>query len=483
MFDGIDQAMVVRAWNLARALTHSADDADDLMQQAFIVVYRSRDSIPAHVWPWLAVVLRNCWRNDVRRNARMRNMEDLEGYEASSALPPPGSDMERRELHESVHAALQTLPDHEREAVTLCFIGGLTHEQAGQASGTNVNTIKAHVARGLKRLRERLRPASGSMENYLAAVAFPAPAGGFSASMARWKDGATGHVPPVSWGGPGAAFGAVAAGLVLLGAVVFLAAGDWTDEPAVGTQSRSPGATIADGRPVVGPEDAKPGRGNPPADVSRAGGGEVVRPDEAREGAGSAGARPGPARPDNKDERSEPDPATGLITVTRRYYPGGPIEFVWTVLPGGADVRHGLLTRYYTNGRPEYETYYDSGREEGRYTHYYPSGAVDGGGLYKNNKQHGLWVWYHENGVKEIERNYVDGRTEGVWKVWRDNEVIERLNRSKNGKLHGWQIFFDEKGEAENAQLWRNGERIGQRVPVPGGDETNLPDPDTHDGK
>src|SRR5882724_10148433 len=59
------------AYNLARWLSRSPADADDIVQEAMLRAYRAFDGFRGgDVRPWLLAIVRNCWRNagaDIKR--------------------------------------------------------------------------------------------------------------------------------------------------------------------------------------------------------------------------------------------------------------------------------------------------------------------------------------------------------------------------------------------------------------------------------
>lgn len=56
----LDAQTYALVWRLASGLTRDTNDADDLVQEVSIVVWRKRDAIPSYAWPWLVNVVRKC---------------------------------------------------------------------------------------------------------------------------------------------------------------------------------------------------------------------------------------------------------------------------------------------------------------------------------------------------------------------------------------------------------------------------------------
>ena len=61
-----------------------------------------------------------------------------------------------QDLRHTIRAELDRLPDTYREPVTLCYLQGLTHQEAAQQLGWPLGTVKVRLVRGRRLLRERL---------------------------------------------------------------------------------------------------------------------------------------------------------------------------------------------------------------------------------------------------------------------------------------------------------------------------------------
>ena len=55
-----------------------------------------------------------------------------------------------------IQAAIGALPVEQRQAIELAYFSGLTQDEISQKSNTPLGTIKAHVRRGLLKLRDQL---------------------------------------------------------------------------------------------------------------------------------------------------------------------------------------------------------------------------------------------------------------------------------------------------------------------------------------
>ena len=71
-------------------------------------------------------------------------------------------------------------------------------------------------------------------------------------------------------------------------------------------------------------------------------------------------------------------------------------------------VKHGLYSRFYDNGVPMIEAYYNNDKLNGTYVHYYPNGNVKEEGLFKDGVKVGEWKIYDISGNIVSTDNYIE---------------------------------------------------------------------------
>ena len=137
---------------LRRMLGGNRDLADDLAQETFIKAHRAIRGFrgSASFSSWLCAIAANELRAEWRR--RKRRAEFLEDA-AGDEILDPGAD---GGLQSDLVAGLAQLPEVQRAALVLCYEHGLTHEEAADALGCPLGTLKSHVSRGKQRLRSWL---------------------------------------------------------------------------------------------------------------------------------------------------------------------------------------------------------------------------------------------------------------------------------------------------------------------------------------
>lgn len=130
--------------------------ADDLAQETFVLAWRhlGRFRFEAKFSTWLYRIAFNAWQSDARRRRELPlevEDDDLAPGEGAAELPDICSrlDLER---------AMQSLSEGERAAITACYYADLSHEEAAEALGLPLGTVKTHVLRGKAKLRRMLTP-------------------------------------------------------------------------------------------------------------------------------------------------------------------------------------------------------------------------------------------------------------------------------------------------------------------------------------
>jgi RNA polymerase sigma-70 factor, ECF subfamily len=156
-FDLLVRRYLPRARLVARRLMQDPDDADDLVQDAFL---RALDRI--HTFdvarafgPWFTRVLVNLGLDQRRKqNVRRTEPHDPESFAGGVS---PDREVERAELKDSLGKALDALPDRQRLIVTLFEIDGHSTEEVASMLEVSQVTIRWHLHQARRTLREALK--------------------------------------------------------------------------------------------------------------------------------------------------------------------------------------------------------------------------------------------------------------------------------------------------------------------------------------
>lgn len=159
---------IPRLRRYARALTRSADRADDLVQETLL-----RAIAKAHLWQpgtdlraWVFTIMHNQHVNMVRR--AMRDEPTVEIQSLSSSLVATTDPTARQQLRE-VDLALARLPEEHREVILLAGLEGMSYEQAAQILDVPIGTVRSRLSRAREALRNLLDLPHKNHTEYLAA--------------------------------------------------------------------------------------------------------------------------------------------------------------------------------------------------------------------------------------------------------------------------------------------------------------------------
>jgi RNA polymerase sigma-70 factor (ECF subfamily) len=154
-------------FGLALRVVGDRADAEEVAQDTFERAYHALAGYEAErvaamrLRPWLARIALNLARNRLRRRPPpARPLEDGDGQPVAVPAPAaaqPDQLAERRQERELLAELLAGLPRGWREAVVLRHVEGLPYAEVAEVLGRPVGTVKTHVHRGVRQLRERLQ--------------------------------------------------------------------------------------------------------------------------------------------------------------------------------------------------------------------------------------------------------------------------------------------------------------------------------------
>lgn len=137
-------------YTLARRLTRTAEDAEDVLQETFLEVCRSLSSWrgDGSLWGWIRTIaaskaLMRYRREKLRQTEELDDASELAGAPVREDLP----------LRLDLEAALERLPEKSRAVVWLHDVEGYTHEEIAEMMGMTTSFSKSQLARAHQKLR------------------------------------------------------------------------------------------------------------------------------------------------------------------------------------------------------------------------------------------------------------------------------------------------------------------------------------------
>ena len=148
------------AYGLALRILNDRNAAEDVVQDAFLGVWRNAGSFDVSrgtLRNWLLSVVHNRAIDRLRGTARTRREAHLESVELTAEVPDAWAavalDLERKQILE----AFGQLPEAQRLALELAYFRGYTHTEIARHLNLPLGTVKGRLRMGLEKMRSFLQ--------------------------------------------------------------------------------------------------------------------------------------------------------------------------------------------------------------------------------------------------------------------------------------------------------------------------------------
>lgn len=152
-------AIGANVFALARRMTGSREDAEEVVQDTFVKVFDNAarfDPVRGSVRAWVYTIARNECRMRLRaRGSRPRPAEGLDPHAADSVMAssdPAGGTVNRLTLEQ----AFEVLAPDEAALLGDAFLGGYSHSEIAERDGVPLGTVKSRIRRAMLKAREAL---------------------------------------------------------------------------------------------------------------------------------------------------------------------------------------------------------------------------------------------------------------------------------------------------------------------------------------
>jgi RNA polymerase sigma-70 factor, ECF subfamily len=153
------------AFSLAHRIVGDRTLAEDVVQEAFLSIWRSKagyDRARGSVRSWSLGIVRNRAIDALRRAATPAPKLDLDDeavLESQQGAQLTDSEAIRRETARSVRGVLRELPSEQSRVIELAYFGGFSHSEIAEMLGEPLGTIKGRMRLGLEKARANLAEA------------------------------------------------------------------------------------------------------------------------------------------------------------------------------------------------------------------------------------------------------------------------------------------------------------------------------------
>jgi RNA polymerase sigma-70 factor, ECF subfamily len=150
------------AYSLAYRVVGERGAAEDVVQEAFISIWRSGaryDPTRGSVRSWMLGIVRNRAIDVLRRKAGRAPKLDFDDESALAQRPAEElTDTEalKRETAREVRGVLGELPGDQSQVIELAYFGGFSHSEIARMLGLPLGTVKGRMRLGLEKIRGQL---------------------------------------------------------------------------------------------------------------------------------------------------------------------------------------------------------------------------------------------------------------------------------------------------------------------------------------
>jgi RNA polymerase sigma factor (sigma-70 family) len=150
------------AYRLARWLTRSPGDADDVVQEAVLRAFRAFDSLRnSDARAWLMSIVRNCHLTAVSQQQRRAHVplpdecDAQDGHAMTTTIPGPENASILRDEKNTLDRLIAGLPEEQRTVLMLREIEEMDYREIAQIMNLPMGTVMSRLARSRAALKAR----------------------------------------------------------------------------------------------------------------------------------------------------------------------------------------------------------------------------------------------------------------------------------------------------------------------------------------
>lgn len=157
-FDTLYGAYSSGMYAICLRYTRCADDANDVLQEAFIKVYQYREKydLSKEIGPWIKTITIRTALNYIKTNYRWTLTDDDFVFDSAELNSAQDNLNDASDLKHRLMLALNQLPDGYKTVFTLYSIDNLTHKEIAEYLGISEGTSKSQYSKAKKMIKQLL---------------------------------------------------------------------------------------------------------------------------------------------------------------------------------------------------------------------------------------------------------------------------------------------------------------------------------------
>lgn len=147
-----------KLYRLAYAWCHQVNQAEDLVQEAFLKALEKSKDIEdlEHLEAFIVTIMRNNFLDIMRFNKRWQwtNEDEIDEFFAQDCSE---TEMIAEQKSKCLFKAMASLPFEQREAISLVDLQGFSYQQIAEITDTPIGTVMSRISRGRESLLKRMK--------------------------------------------------------------------------------------------------------------------------------------------------------------------------------------------------------------------------------------------------------------------------------------------------------------------------------------
>ncbi|MDD0858977.1 ECF RNA polymerase sigma factor SigK [Arthrobacter alpinus] len=159
-FEELYDAVAPRVYGLVRRVVRDQAQSEEVTQEVFVDVWAQASRFDADrgkAMSWILVIAHRRAVDRVRASQASSDRDLRQGIkEYQESYDDVADTVETQMEAVRVRKALETLTESQREAISLAYYGGYTHQEVAELLKIPVGTVKTRIRDGMIRLRDKL---------------------------------------------------------------------------------------------------------------------------------------------------------------------------------------------------------------------------------------------------------------------------------------------------------------------------------------
>ena len=160
-FKALYEHCASKLYGLALRVVGNREWAEDVLQEAFLSIWRSAADYRAHLSPpmaWMGLIVRSRALDFLRRRTAERaqvtqELDEVMAQTLEGDAPNPMDTALASQQAWALHQCLTRLEHQQREVVSLAYLRDLSHSELAEQLKLPLGTVKTWIRRGLEQLR------------------------------------------------------------------------------------------------------------------------------------------------------------------------------------------------------------------------------------------------------------------------------------------------------------------------------------------